>query len=84
MNIGHQKWYQKEHFAYMKMGYQTMYVNTHTFMGIIITLSHIWTAWKSATFLTMGITYMTTSNDEELPGLERSALLNSGLLEHLF
>ena len=56
MNIGQQKWYQREHFAYMKMGYQTMYDNTHALMGIIITLSHIWTAWKSATFLTMRIT----------------------------
>ena len=56
MNTGQQKWYQREHFAYMKMGYQTMYVNTHALMGILITLSHIWAAWKSATFLTMRIT----------------------------
>ena len=44
MNIGQQKRYQKEHFAYMKMDYPTIYVNTHALMGIIITLSHIWTA----------------------------------------
>ena len=30
-------------FAYMKMGYPTMYVNTHALMGIIM-LPHIWTA----------------------------------------
>ena len=33
----------KEHFVYMKMGYPTMYVNTHALMGIV-TLPHIWTA----------------------------------------
>ena len=44
MNIGPQKWYQREHFAYIKMDYQTMYVNTYALIGIIITLSHIWTA----------------------------------------
>ena len=30
-------------FAYMKMGYPTMYVNTHALMEIIM-LPHIWTA----------------------------------------
>ena len=44
MSIGQQKWYQKECFVYMKMDYPIMYVNTHAFMGILITLSHIWTA----------------------------------------
>ena len=43
MNIGWQIWYWKEHFVYMKMGYPTMYVNTHALMGIV-TLPHIWTA----------------------------------------
>ena len=31
------------HFAYMKMGYPTMYANAHAHMGII-PLPHIWTA----------------------------------------
>ena len=42
MNIGWQIWYWKEHFVYMKMGYPTMYVNTHALNGIV-TLPHIWT-----------------------------------------
>ena len=40
INIGQQRWYQKEHSAYMRMGYLIMYAHTHALMELM-TLPHI-------------------------------------------
>ena len=70
MNIGQQKWYRKEHFVYMKMGYQTMYVNTHALIGKIMTLSSYMDSLDLSNISDYEDYMLSTSNDEDLPGLE--------------
>ena len=70
MNIGQQKWYWKEHFVYMKMRYQTMYVNTHALMGIIVMIVSYMDSLDLSDISDFEDYMLTTSNDEDLPGLE--------------
>ena len=69
MNIGQQRWYQKEHSAYMKMGlpnnvcaYSCPYGSNNTILYIdSLDLSDVSNIEDH---------FLTTSDEEELPGLE--------------
>ena len=69
MSNGQWKWHLKEHFAYMKMAYPTMYVSTHAPSGNSGTVSYM-DSLDLSDISDYKDYMMTTSDDEELPGLE--------------